>query len=128
MADIAETTTKLIEARRRLYDVCSSSNPNPYGIGQQINELSYWAGEVSDYLGDLHVQLNDAKAQTYFGMIKSGQSVNSATESARHEHKELEGRVAKFKLLLDSANNRITTSQTILRTLDIEKNTGGQQV
>ena len=46
---------------------------------------------------------------------------------SRHEHKELEGEGGKLKILLDSASARITGSQTVIKTLDVERSTGGLQ-
>ena len=125
--DIDKVTSELIKARQSVYAKCRATPPDPYGIGQAINELSHWSGELSDYLGQKTKDLNDAKAQTYFGMIKSGQSINQAVESSRHEHKQLEGDCGKLKLLLDSASSRITSAQTVIKTLDVERPTGGLQ-
>lgn len=123
--EIDKVTSELIKARQLVYAKCKATPPDPYGIGQAINELSYYAGLLSDYLGTKTADLNTSKAQTYFGMIKSGQSINQAVESSRHEHKELEGECGKLKLLLDSAQSRVASAQTIIKTLDVERSTGG---
>ena len=126
--DIDKVTSELIKARQLVYAKCKATPPDPYGIGQAINALSHYAGLLSDYLGTKTAELNTAKAQTYFGMIKSGQSINQAVESSRHEHKQLEGDCGKLKLLLDSASSRITSAQTVIKTLDVERGIGNTQV
>lgn len=122
--DIDKITELVILGRKEVYLACKGS-PDPFGIGQKINGLSYATGLLSDYLGDKTKEMNDAKAETYLGMVKAGATTNAATEASRHEHKSLEGECARLKLLLDSGNARITAAQTILKTLDVERNIGG---
>lgn len=113
--DLDTATAGILDARKKLGKLLSSEQPDPNGVGDQMNRMALYLTYVGDHLGELEEEREKRKAAEFMRCLAEGKSANQADMLSRAEVAELTGQIAKIKYLHKDGWEYTSRAQSKLR-------------